>query len=86
MKMKPKRSKKAGNKEYSTGYAKPPMHTRWKKGESGNAKGRPRRSKNPAAILNEILDRKIEVTVIGKKRRITWREASLTSLCASAVK
>lgn len=36
MKKKSKRSKKASDKEYSTGYARPPMHTRWKQGESGN--------------------------------------------------
>lgn len=32
----------AGNKEYKVGYGKPPLHPRWKKGQSGNPGGRPK--------------------------------------------
>jgi len=32
-----------GGHDYEIGYKKPPMHTRWKKGQSGNKKGRPKK-------------------------------------------
>jgi Family of unknown function (DUF5681) len=32
------------------GYGKPPKHTQWKKDQSGNPKGRPRRGRNIAAL------------------------------------
>ena len=28
--------------QYSVGYGKPPVHSRFKKGQSGNPKGRPK--------------------------------------------
>jgi histone H3/H4 len=36
------RGKKAGTREYAVGYGKPPLHTRFRKGQSGNPGGRPR--------------------------------------------
>jgi hypothetical protein len=33
---------------YAIGDGKPPMHTRFKPGRSGNAKGRPKRHRNGA--------------------------------------
>lgn len=38
---------------YEVGYAKPPASTRFKPGQSGNPKGRPRGSKNKKPRLNE---------------------------------
>jgi hypothetical protein len=34
---------------YTTGYGKPPLHTRFRKGQSGNPAGRPRKSGRPCA-------------------------------------
>jgi hypothetical protein len=34
---------------YATGYGKPPLHTRFRKGQSGNPAGRPRKSARPCA-------------------------------------
>ena len=36
--------KDGGDGDDSIGYGKPPMHTRFKPGQSGNVKGRPRGS------------------------------------------
>ncbi|WP_345821102.1 DUF5681 domain-containing protein [Methylobacterium fujisawaense] len=35
-----------GDEDYEVGYRKPPRHTQFKPGTSGNRRGRPRRSKN----------------------------------------
>lgn len=38
---------------YEVGYGKPPKHTRFKKGKSGNPGGRPKGAKNKVPALNE---------------------------------
>ena len=39
--------------DYEVGYKKPPIHTRFKPGVSGNPKGRPKGTKNLATDLAE---------------------------------
>ncbi len=60
-----------------TGYGKPPRWTRFRKGESGNPRGRPKKSRAEAkppvpseadAVLRAELDRKVRVTENGKAR------------------
>ncbi len=43
------------------GYGRPPTEHQFKPGKSGNRRGRPKGSKNEATLINEILNRKIEV-------------------------
>jgi hypothetical protein len=42
---------------YAVGYGKPPLHTRFRKGQSGNPRGRPRRKTDLASLLTEALNR-----------------------------
>jgi Family of unknown function (DUF5681) len=46
---------------YKVGKGRPPSATRWKPGQSGNPKGRPRDSKNLEALLTEALSEKVPV-------------------------
>ena len=41
------------NQKYEVGYGKPPVHTQFKPGQSGNPKGRPKGAKNKRPKLNE---------------------------------
>jgi Family of unknown function (DUF5681) len=65
-------------REYATNYRKPPLHTRFKKGQSGNPRGRPR--KNLPAVLVAALNEPVFVTIDGERRKITKREAMIHQL------
>jgi hypothetical protein len=67
-------------RDYEAGYGKPPRHTRFKKGQSGNPRGRPSGSKNLKTLLNEALNERVVVTEEGGRRNITKREAIVTQL------
>jgi Family of unknown function (DUF5681) len=62
-------------RDYEVGYGKPPHHTRFKKGQSGNPRGRPCGSKNLKTLLSEALNEPVIVTENGRHRKITKREA-----------
>ncbi len=61
--------------QYEIGYKKPPRNTRFKRGTSGNAKGRPKGARNFATVIEQELKARIEVTENGKRKRISKREA-----------
>jgi len=66
--------------DYVVGYGKPPLHTRFQKGRSGNPKGRPRGKKNMSTLLSAALDASIIVAENGRRKKITKREAIVTQL------
>lgn len=53
-----------------SGYKKPPKHSRFRKGNSGNPKGRPKGSRNFARVLDAELDKKITISENGVHRRV----------------
>jgi len=61
--------------DYEVGYGKPPRHTWFKKGQSGNPRGRPSGSKNLKTLLSEALNEPVTITENGRQRKITKREA-----------
>src|SRR5262245_12533366 len=56
--------------EGTVGYGRPPRHTRFKRGQSGNPKGRPKGSKNIRSEVCQILTDPILVKVGGKQCRM----------------
>src|ERR1700733_561393 len=64
-----------------TGYGKPPKHTRWKEGESGNPLRRyPRRAETTVELIDRLLLKPVEITVGEKSRKVTTLEAILFRL------
>ena len=63
-----------GNGNYVVGKGRRPPSTRWKSGQSGNPKGRPKGVKNMITYFQEALSRKIDVKVGGKIRAMSTRE------------
>ena len=66
--------------DYRVGYKKPPLHTRFRKGQSGNPRGRPRGSKNFSTLLADALNEPVVVTEDGKRRKISKRELGVRQL------
>ena len=66
--------------DYEVGYGKPPRHTRFVKGRSGNPRGRPPGAKNFTTLLNEALNEGVLVAESGGRRKISKREAIVTQL------
>ncbi|WP_424360184.1 DUF5681 domain-containing protein [Methylocystis parvus] len=60
--------------DYAVGYGRPPEHTRFQPGQSGNRNGRPKGSRPIGAVLQDVLQQKIPVTENGKTRRMTTLE------------
>ena len=71
---------------YEVGYGRPPKHTQFKPGQSGNAKGRPRKSKELHKLIQTELDTTIVVQEAGREKRITKREALIKQLVNRAIK
>jgi hypothetical protein len=70
--------------EYEVGYKRPPKSTRFTKGQSGNARGRPKGSKNFATVLYAELNARISVTENGVRKTISKREATVKQVVNKA--
>jgi hypothetical protein len=60
-------------KDYDIGYCRPPQHTRFKKGQSGNPRGRRRRKFNFLDFLDSFLMQLAEPAIVtenGRRKKI----------------
>jgi Family of unknown function (DUF5681) len=77
---------KRHSRNYKVGKGRPPLTTRWKPGQSGNPKGRPKGSRPIGAVLRDIIQQKVSVTEGGKTRRIPALEVILRRLTSDAIR
>jgi Family of unknown function (DUF5681) len=64
--------------DYKVGPGRPPLHTRFRKGQSGNPGGRSKKKLH--ALLADALNEPAFITVDGERRQITKREAVVHQL------
>jgi hypothetical protein len=72
--------------KYKVGYKKPPQHTRFKPGQSGNPKGRRRGSENVKTMVRRTVNEKVSVREGDKTRQMTKLEAGLQAQLLKAMK
>ena len=71
--------------DYEVGYGKPPRSTRFKKGQSGNPRGRPRRDTSLDASIERRLDRLVPIERDGRRETVTLRELGIIKLIRKAL-
>jgi hypothetical protein len=79
-------SRKRKASDDAVGYGRPPKATQFKKGKSGNPKGRPKGSRPIGAVLQEVLGQRIAVTENGRTRRLPALEVMLRRLANDAMR
>ncbi len=72
--------------DYEVGYKKPPPRSRFRKGRSGNPKGRPKATKNLKTDLMEELRERILLREGTTRKRVSKQRALIKSLTAKAIK
>lgn len=72
--------------DYEVGYKKPPTHSRWQPGQSGNPRGRPKKVKDFEKLLDIELSRTLRITEGGQQVSLTKRELILKTLVNDALK
>jgi hypothetical protein len=72
--------------DYSVGYGRPPKHSRFRPGKSGNPRGRPKGAKGTKSILRKELNQKVTITENGRKKTLTKHELVFKRLITEALK
>lgn len=73
------------NSSYEIGYGRPPAHARFKPGQSGNPRGRPKNETSFDSALSKALTAKVRLRENGKDRVVTAFEAVAIRLVTDAI-
>lgn len=71
---------------YEVGYARPPKEHRFKPGQSGNPRGRPKGSQNEETSFREVVSMTIPMKVGDKIRRVPLMKAVWSKVAQEALK
>ena len=81
-----KKRKKVSSTAQKVGRGNPPTHTQFRKGTTGNPKGRPKGSKNLSTYLMEAARYPVTATVNGRARKISNLQATTMQLATKAAR
>lgn len=76
----------AANPDKKVGYKRPPLHTRFRPGTSGNPRGRQKGVRNFAADVKRTLELPVTLSENGKSKRVSTQEALILRLREKALK
>ena len=82
----PKPSKPNGAQTFSVGYGRPPVHSRFKPGQSGNPKGRRKGQRNVGTVVDGELSQRIKVREGNRTRSLTKLDGFVVTLVNAALK
>ncbi len=82
--MSPDHDAEVGNNDPKLGYGRPPVSRQFRKGQSGNPKGRPKGTANVATILTRTLRERVVINENGRRKTISKLEAAVKQLVNKA--
>lgn len=72
------------DKDYEVGYGRPPKAGQFKKGQSGNPKGRKKGARGLKTDVKAELNERVVITENGKPRKLTKQQLMVKQLAAKA--
>jgi hypothetical protein len=79
-------SRNSNGKDYTVGYKKPPRHSRFRPGQSGNPSGRKKGVRNLASDVKRTLKVPVKVHEGGRSRKVSTQAGILMVLREKALK
>jgi len=79
-------SNEGTSQHYAVGYGKPPVRSRFRPGISGNAKGRPKNSKNLKTLIRQAMTATISIQEGASARRVSKIEGVVLRQLQNALK
>jgi Family of unknown function (DUF5681) len=71
---------------HAVGYGRPPTHTRFKPGQSGNPRGRRKGRRNVRTVVDETLNQPIKIRVGNRTRSLTKLQGVILTMVSGALK
>ena len=68
---------------YPVGYGRPPVHTQFKKGVSGNPRGKKKGQKGLKAVVEDVFQQKVSIRTARGIRKVTKLDALVQKLMNS---
>jgi hypothetical protein len=71
---------------HAVGYGRPPMHTRFKRGQSGNPRGRRKGQRNVRTVVEDTLNQRITIREGDRTRSVTKLDGVILTMVSGALK